>query len=77
MLDGALRCRSLCGHDVECGAVSVVTRCGHAHEFFGRRLTTFEETVQDFQDSSQEWRRLFSELLRFVSSSCSSRPAAA
>ena len=27
------------------------------------RLTTFEETVQDFQDSSQEWRRLFSELL--------------
>ena len=34
-----------------------------AHEFFGRRLTTFEETVQDFQDSSQEWRRLFSELL--------------
>ena len=34
-----------------------------AQEFFGRRLTTFEETVQDFQDSSQEWRRLFSELL--------------
>ena len=34
-----------------------------AYEFFGRRLTTFEETVQDFQDSSQEWRRLFSELL--------------
>ena len=32
-----------------------------AHEFFGRRLTTFEETVQDFQDASQEWRRLFSE----------------
>ena len=31
--------------------------------FFGHRLTTFEETVQDFQDSSQEWRRLFSELL--------------
>ena len=30
---------------------------------FGQRLTTFEETVQDFQDSSQEWRRLFSELL--------------
>src|SRR6478609_8594513 len=34
-----------------------------AYEFFGRRLTTFEETVQDFQDSSQEWRRLVSELL--------------
>src|SRR6476660_3590184 len=31
--------------------------------FFGRELTTFEETVQDFQDASQEWRRLFSELL--------------
>ena len=31
--------------------------------FFGRELTTFEENVQDFQDSSQEWRRLFSELL--------------
>ena len=31
--------------------------------FFGRELTTFEESVQDFQDASQEWRRLFSELL--------------
>ncbi len=27
------------------------------------RLITFEEAVEDFQDSSQEWRRLFSELL--------------
>ena len=27
------------------------------------RLTTFEESVQDFQDPQQEWRRLFSELL--------------
>ena len=26
-------------------------------------LETFEEAVQDFQDPSQEWRRLFSELL--------------
>src|SRR6476660_4245689 len=31
--------------------------------FFGRELTTFEESVEDFQDASQEWRRLFSELL--------------
>jgi aquaporin Z len=33
---------------------------------FGRvahRLVTFEEAVEDFQDSSLEWRRLFSELL--------------
>ena len=29
----------------------------------GHRLETFEEAVEDFQDSSQEWRRLFSELL--------------
>ena len=27
------------------------------------RLATFEEAVEDFQDSSLEWRRLFSELL--------------
>ena len=29
----------------------------------GFELETFEESVEDFQDSSQEWRRLFSELL--------------
>ena len=29
----------------------------------GHRLETFEEAVEDFQDSSQEWRRLLSELL--------------
>ena len=29
----------------------------------GHQLETFEEAVEDFQDSSQEWRRLFSELL--------------
>ena len=34
-----------------------------ASGFFGHELATFEESVQDFQDSSQEWRRLFSELL--------------
>ena len=38
---------------------SALDALGH----FGRQLTTFEETVQDFQDSSQEWRRLFAELL--------------
>jgi hypothetical protein len=38
-------------------------------------LTSFEAAVEDFQDSSQEWRRLFSEL--GPSSSCSSPPAAA
>jgi aquaporin Z len=27
------------------------------------RVVTFEEAVEDFQDSSQEWRRLFSELI--------------
>src|SRR5207247_3930890 len=31
--------------------------------YLGSQLETFEESVQDFQDSSQEWRRLFSELL--------------
>ena len=27
----------------------------------GHELETFQEAVEDFQDSSQEWRRLFSE----------------
>ena len=31
--------------------------------YLGHELGTFERTVEDFQDSSQEWRRLFSELL--------------
>jgi len=31
--------------------------------YLGSQLATFEESVQDFQDSSQEWRRLFSELM--------------
>ena len=31
--------------------------------YLGSQLETFEESVEDFQDSSQEWRRLFSELL--------------
>ena len=26
-------------------------------------VVTFEQAIEDFQDSSQEWRRLFSELL--------------
>jgi aquaporin Z len=34
-----------------------------ASGYLDQELTTFEESVQDFQDSSQEWRRLFSELL--------------
>src|SRR6476620_8895281 len=29
----------------------------------GHELATFEKAAEDFQDSSQEWRRLFSELL--------------
>jgi len=29
----------------------------------GHEVETFEEAVEDFQDASQEWRRLFSELL--------------
>ena len=29
----------------------------------GHELESFQEAVEDFQDSSQEWRRLFSELL--------------
>jgi aquaporin Z len=31
--------------------------------YLGTQLASFEESVLDFQDSSQEWRRLFSELL--------------
>ncbi len=31
--------------------------------YMGSQLESFEESVEDFQDSSQEWRRLFSELL--------------
>jgi aquaporin Z len=31
--------------------------------YLGSQLETFEASVQDFQDSSQEWRRLFSELM--------------
>src|SRR3954454_18738276 len=31
--------------------------------YVGHELSTFEQTVEDFADSSQEWRRLFSELL--------------
>ena len=31
--------------------------------YVGHELESFEEAVEDFQDPSQEWRRLFSELL--------------
>ena len=31
--------------------------------YLGAQLETFGEAIEDFQDSSQEWRRLFSELL--------------
>ena len=31
--------------------------------YAGHELASFEEAVEDFQDPSQEWRRLFSELL--------------
>ena len=31
--------------------------------YVGKELGSFERAAQDFQDSSQEWRRLFSELL--------------
>ena len=31
--------------------------------YMGSQLESFQESVLDFQDSSQEWRRLFSELL--------------
>ncbi len=34
-----------------------------ASGYFGRELDSFQQTVEDFQDSSQEWRRLVSELL--------------
>src|SRR6266496_295640 len=34
-----------------------------ASGYVGHHLETFQEAVEDFQDSSQEWRRLFSELL--------------
>jgi aquaporin Z len=32
-------------------------------EYVDERFGAFEQSVEDFQDSSQEWRRLFSELL--------------
>ena len=34
-----------------------------ASDLFGHQLESFEQAVEDFQDGSQEWRRLFSELL--------------
>ena len=34
-----------------------------ARTLLNDRVESFEEAVEDFQDSSQEWRRLFSELL--------------
>src|SRR6187397_1120607 len=37
---------------------------GHAESAHdAHRLATFEEAMEDFHDSSREWRRLFSELL--------------
>ncbi len=36
---------------------------GSVSAYLRQELTSFEESVADFQDSSQEWRRLFSELL--------------
>jgi aquaporin Z len=36
---------------------------GAVSGYVGHELATFEEAVADFQDPSQEWRRLFSELL--------------
>jgi aquaporin Z len=33
-----------------------------ASGYLGHRLASFEESIADFQDGSQEWRRLFSEL---------------
>jgi len=36
---------------------------GAASGLFGHELESFQQAVEDFQDSSQEWRRLFSELL--------------
>ena len=34
-----------------------------ASGYLGQQLTTFEEAIEDFHDSSQEWRRLVSEVL--------------
>ena len=34
-----------------------------ASRFIGHHVESFEQAIEDFQDSSQEWRRLFSELL--------------
>ena len=34
-----------------------------ARAMLADRVETFEDAIEDFQDSSQEWRRLFSELL--------------
>ena len=31
--------------------------------YLGSQLVSFEDSIEDFQDGSQEWRRLFSELL--------------
>ena len=42
------------GHGLVVGAVT---------GYVGHELESFEEAVEDFQDPSQEWRRLFSELL--------------
>ncbi|MGO9873492.1 MAG: MIP/aquaporin family protein [Acidimicrobiia bacterium] len=36
---------------------------GAAAEHLEHRVATFEEAIEDFHDSSQEWRRLFSELI--------------
>ena len=36
---------------------------GPARTMLADRVETFEDAIEDFQDSSQEWRRLFSELL--------------
>jgi len=34
-----------------------------ASSYVSNQLSSFQQSVEDFQDSSQEWRRLFSELL--------------
>jgi aquaporin Z len=34
-----------------------------ASSYVSTQLSSFQQSVEDFQDSSQEWRRLFSELL--------------
>ena len=36
---------------------------GAVSGYVGHELESFEEAVEDFQDPSQEWRRLFAELL--------------